>query len=338
MKHAIILAPMEGLVDAPLRDILTRIGGIDRCVSEFIRVTDGPLNTGTIRRIVPESLHGWKTAVGVPVHPQLLGSDPDWLGHNAALLAELGAPAVDLNFGCPAKTVNRHRGGATLLREPDTLYQIVAAVRAATPAAIPVTAKMRLGYSDTSLTLECASALADAGAAEIAVHARTKVEGYKPPAHWEWLARVRESVAVPIVANGDVASLDDYQEIRRVSGCEQVMVGRGLVARPGLARCIQAAEEGITAADLSWEELQPWLLDFYQQVRERVADRHAPGRCKQWLGFLARHYPQAQALFDVVRRQTCAETLQGMLAQDWQPLPVQGAEPRLQFNEVVEAL
>ena len=313
MNHGIILAPMEGLVDAPLRDILTRIGGIDRCVSEFIRVTEGPLNIGSIRRIVPESLQDWKTATGVPVHPQLLGSDPHWLGHNAALLAELGAPAVDLNFGCPAKTVNRHRGGATLLREPETLYRIVAAVRAALPAQIPVTAKMRLGYSDTSQTLDCARALADAGAAEIAVHARTKMDGYKPPAHWDWLTCVREAVSVPVIANGDVADVADYQRIRQVSGCQQVMIGRGLVARPDLGRSIQLMQQGGAAQAMSWAELQPWLIDFYIQVRTRVADRHAPGRLKQWLGFLARNYPEAQALFDQVRRQTCADSLQALL-------------------------
>lgn len=318
MKHDIILAPMEGLVDAPLRDILTRIGGVDRCVSEFIRVTEGPLNVGSIRRIVPESLHGWQTAAGVPVHPQLLGSDPDWLGHNGALLAELGAPAVDLNFGCPAKTVNRHRGGATLLREPDTLYEIVAAVRAAVPAGIPVTAKMRLGYSDTSLTIECASALAAAGAAEIAVHARTKVEGYKPPAHWEWLARVRESVKVPVIANGDVNDVADYQRIRDISGCEQVMIGRGLVACPDLGQGIRAMRRGVAPTLMNWDDLRPWLIDFYRQVRQRTADRHAPGRLKQWLGFLARNYPEAQLMFDQVRRQTCANTLQALLETDTQ--------------------
>lgn len=316
MNHGIILAPMEGLVDAPLRDILTRIGGIDRCVSEFIRVTEGQLNIGSIRRIVPESLQDWKTATGVPVHPQLLGSDPHWLGHNAALLAELGAPAVDLNFGCPAKTVNRHRGGATLLREPDTLYHIVAAVRAALPAQIPVTAKMRLGYSDTSQTLDCASALAAAGAAEIAVHARTKMDGYKPPAHWEWLARVREAVKVPVIANGDVTDVADYQRIRQVSGCQQVMIGRGLVARPDLGRSIQLMQQGAAEQAMTWAELQPWLVDFYSQVRSRVADRHAPGRLKQWLGFLARNYPEAQGLFDQVRRQTCADTLQTRLVSE----------------------
>ncbi|UAW99405.1 tRNA-dihydrouridine synthase [Halopseudomonas nanhaiensis] len=315
MTPRIVLAPMEGLVDAPMRDILTRIGGVDWCVSEFIRVTEGLLNLATIERIVPECRHGWKTRAGVSLRPQLLGSDAYWLGRNAALLAEMGAPAIDLNFGCPAKTVNRHRGGASLLREPDLLHSIVAAVRAATPASVPVTAKMRLGYSDTSQTLECARALADAGAAEIAVHARTKVDGYKPPAHWEWLARIRDAVSVPVIANGEVWTVEDYLRIREVSGCSDVMIGRGLIERPDLALQIQQHLQGQSSRPLDWSELQPWLLDFYRQTRERVVDRHAPGRMKQWLALLAKAYPEARELFDQLRRETDADAVAAALGQ-----------------------
>ena len=302
----VVLAPMEGLADAPMRDVLTRIGGIDWCVSEFIRVTEGLLNVATIRRSVPESEHGWCTRAGVPVRPQLLGSDVRWMGENAALLASMGAPAIDLNFGCPAKTVNRHRGGAALLTEPELLREIVASVRAATPLHIPVTAKMRLGLTDTSQTLECAQALADGGASEITVHARTKVEGYKPPAHWEWLASIREAVEVPVIANGEVWSTEDYRRIREVSGCNAVMIGRGLVRCPDLGlRILQDAD----AAVLGWDELWPWLGDFFRQTRLRVVDRHAPGRLKQWLAMLGQHYPEARALFDSLRRETCADAV-----------------------------
>lgn len=313
MTPRIVLAPMEGLVDAPMRDILTRIGGVDWCVSEFIRVTEGMLNLATIERIVPECRTDWKTQAGVPLRPQLLGSDAYWLGRNAAFLAELGAPAIDLNFGCPAKTVNRHRGGASLLREPELLHAIVGAVRAATPVEVPVTAKMRLGYSDTSQTLDCARALQDAGVAEITVHARTKVEGYKPPAHWEWLARIREAVSVPVIANGEVWTVEDYQRIREVSGCRDVMVGRGLIERPDLALQIKQCLAGERLQALSWAELQPWLGDFYRQTRERVVDRHAPGRMKQWLALLAKAYPQAKELFDQLRRETDADAVDAAL-------------------------
>ena len=219
----IALAPMEGLVDDILRELLTEVGGLDWCVSEFIRVCDRLLPAAAFAKLAPELEQGARTPSGTPMRVQLLGSDPACLADNAAFACTLGAPVIDLNFGCPAKTVNKSRGGAVLLKEPELLNRIVESVRQAVPAAIPVTAKMRLGYSDTSLTLECAHALADAGAAEIVVHARTKVDGYRPPAHWEWMARIREAVTVPIIANGEVWTLEDYLAIREVSGCDTVM-------------------------------------------------------------------------------------------------------------------
>ena len=109
---SLLLAPMEGLLDFTLRDILTRVGGIDRCVSEFIRVTGTLLPERVFTRIVPELLHGSRTPAGVPVRAQLMGSDAVCLAENAARLAGLRPAGIDLNFGCPAKVVNRHGGGA----------------------------------------------------------------------------------------------------------------------------------------------------------------------------------------------------------------------------------
>src|SRR5450830_306593 len=141
----ILLAPMEGLLDFVLRDILTRVGGVDRCVSEFIRVTNTLLPDRAFIRVVPELLNGGRTFAGVPVRVQLLGSDPVCLAENAARLASLGPHGIDLNFGCPAKTVNRHGGGAALLDEPELLLAIVAAVRRAVPNPTPVSAHIRPG-------------------------------------------------------------------------------------------------------------------------------------------------------------------------------------------------
>ena len=319
----IALAPMEGLADAMLRDLLTAHGGIDWCVTEFVRISDRLLPAAAVQRIAPELKQGSQTAAGTELRVQLLGSDPVCMAENAAQIAGLGAAAIDLNFGCPAKTVNRPRGGAVLLREPETLHHIVAAVRAALPAEVPVTAKMRLGYSDTSQALECAQALAAAGAAEIAVHARTREQGYTPPADWDWLARIREAVSVPVVPNGDVTGLDSYRRIADISGCDQVMIGRGLVACPDLALRIQQSREGQVEQMMSWAALQPWLADFYIQVRAQVAaDRHVPGRLKQWLVLLGNSYPEARALFDGIRRETCAQVLQDMLLC---PVPAQPA-------------
>jgi tRNA-dihydrouridine synthase C len=296
----LVLAPMEGLADPIMRDVLTRVGGIDECVTEFVRVTSNLLPARTFYRLSPELKRGGKTRSGVPVSVQLLGSDPACLADNAARAAELGAPAIDLNFGCPAPTVNRHRGGAVLLDEPELIHDIVRAVRAAVPSSTPVTAKMRLGYADKSRAFDCALAIESAGAARLTVHARTKVEGYKPPAHWDWLARIREQVRLPMVANGEVWTVADWHAIRAASGCDDVMIGRGLVASPGLANAIKASVAVPGAAVCGWDELRPWLADFFGQCRDE-AGNYAVARIKQWLGQLKRTYPEAAELFARLR-------------------------------------
>lgn len=300
----IALAPMEGLVDDILRDVLTRVGGLDWCVTEFIRVNRQLLPAEVFLRHAPELAHGSRTRAGTSMRVQLLGSDPACLAENAALACTLGAPVIDLNFGCPAKTVNSSRGGAVLLKEPELLHAIVAAVRRAVPAAIPVTAKMRLGYDSTDAALPCAQALAAGGAAQIVVHARTKTDGYKPPAHWEWIARVQDAVSVPVFANGEIWDLDDWRRCRAVCGVDDIMLGRGLVARPDLARQIAAARAGHTLEPMTWGQVRPLVEDFWLQARRKLGPGYAPGRLKQWLRALARNYAEAATLFQEVRRET----------------------------------
>lgn len=300
---------MEGLVDDLMRDVITRVGGVDWCVTEFVRVTRHLLPASAFQRLAPELQQGGRTAAGTPMHVQLLGSDPACLADNAAFACTLGAPVIDLNFGCPAKTVNRSRGGAVLLQEPELLHRIVCAVRAAVPPAIAVTAKMRLGYEHTDLALHCARALAGGGAAQLVVHARTKVDGYRPPAHWEWIARISDAVSVPVYANGEIWSVDDWRRCREVSGVAPMMLGRGLIARPDLARQIRAAQAGLDYGPMAWHTLLPEVLLFWHRVRARLPAKYAPGRLKQWLCWLARSYPQAAVLFAEVRAETCAERI-----------------------------
>ncbi|ANH66406.1 tRNA-dihydrouridine synthase [Mitsuaria sp. 7] len=302
----ILLAPMEGLLDHMLRDTLTRVGGVDRCVSEFIRITDRLLPRRVFTRIVPELLHGGRTRAGVPVRAQLLGSDPQCLAENAARLAELDPEGIDLNFGCPAKTVNRHRGGAVLLDEPELVGEIVAAVRRAVPAHLPVSAKMRLGNEDRGRMLDCARAIEAAGASELVVHGRTKRDGYKPPAYWDQIGVLREAVGINVVANGEVWTVEDALRCLEESGCTSLMLGRGMVADPGLALAVRAAlgrsqGNGQDATALPWSDVIPLMEGFFAQVRRNVATRHQAGRLKQWLHYLRRHYPEAEETHQRVR-------------------------------------
>jgi tRNA-dihydrouridine synthase C len=292
---------MEGLLDFVLRDMLTRVGGIDRCVSEFIRVTNTLLPERAFIRVVPELLNGSRTLAGVPVRPQLLGSDPVCLAENAGRLASLGPMGVDLNFGCPAKVVNRHGGGAALLDEPELLVKIVSAVRRAVPAHQTVSAKMRLGFNDDSRAVECALAIAEAGASEIVVHARTRADGYRPPAYWARVDDIRQAVAIPVVANGEIWTVDDARRCRAASGCDTLMLGRGMVTDPGLALAIRADSD---AMHLPWADLQPLINAFWQLVCSQLEPRSRAGRLKQWLNFLRRQYPEAEVAFLALRAET----------------------------------
>ncbi|WP_298444180.1 tRNA dihydrouridine(16) synthase DusC [uncultured Ferrimonas sp.] len=294
----VILAPMEGVMDALMRDMLTRQHGVDMCVSEFVRVVDQLLPPRTYHRLCPELQNGGKTAAGVPVRVQLLGQAPEWMALNAQRAVELGSDGVDLNFGCPAKQVNQSKGGAVLLKEPDAVHDIIKAVRDALPADKPVTAKIRLGYHDKALMLDNAFAAQEAGAAELCVHGRTKDDGYKAERiDWDAIGQINQALSIPVVANGEIWSAADAKRCIEATGCEDLMIGRGALALPNLAECIKTG-----AAPLPWSEMKQVLIDY--SGFELYGDKgvYYPNRIKQWLRYLMKQYPEAQATFDVIRR------------------------------------
>jgi tRNA-dihydrouridine synthase C len=305
---------MEGVVEHHVRDLLTRIGGLDSCVTEFIRVTDQKLPLRVFQRYAPELEQGCKTPAGIPVKIQLLGSKPEPMAINAQELVRYGATAIDLNFGCPAKTVNSHEGGACLLRQPDRVYQIIKAVRDALPAHIPVSAKIRLGYEDRSSYLDNAQAVEAAGASELVVHARSKADGYKPPAYWHYIADIKARLKIPVVANGEIWSVDDYLRCREESGCEDVMLGRGLLACPDLARQIKAHLQGEAYQPMSWKQVCQMLLDYYRLTLPLYAEHNCGNRVKQWLMYLRLHYAQAGEVFEQIKRLTSPTELDSALS------------------------
>ena len=299
---------MEGVVDHLMRDMLTRVGGFDLCVTEFMRVVENKLSKKTLYRLCPELKHGAKTPSGVPVRVQLLGQHPQWLAENAQLAVELGSPGIDLNFGCPAKTVNKSKGGAVLLQTPEVLYDIVKEVRSAVPESLPVTAKIRLGFNDTSLAFENAHALEDAGASEIVIHARTKTDGYKPPAYWDWIAKIKRRIDTPIIANGEIWNAEDAKRCQAMSNCEDIMLGRGALVMPNLAVSIRESE-----APMPWQEVAQLLIDYSGYEIYGDKGRYYPNRIKQWCGYLKRQYLEAERLFEEIKRLRNADEIVGVL-------------------------
>lgn len=300
------IAPMEGVVDFQVRKLLTKIGGVDRAVTEFIRVTSQLLPEKTFYKYSPELEHsGGKTSSGVPVYIQLLGSDPVLLAENAHLAVELGALGIDLNFGCPAKTVNRHDGGATLLKNPERLFHVISAVKKAVGGKVSVTAKVRLGFEDKSLCKDIAQAVDGAHADQLVIHARTRNEGYRPPAHWEYIGQMKDVVKLPVVANGDIWSVEDYMRCKSVSGVQDVALGRSLLARPDLALLIRAHIKGEEHCPMEWNDVfSQFLMPLFEMYCNQSSSL-ALGRLKQSLKSLTRHFPEAQDLFENIKRETC---------------------------------
>ncbi|AMW79652.1 tRNA-dihydrouridine synthase C [Acinetobacter sp. TGL-Y2] len=288
---------MEGLTDPIMRDVLTHVGSFDWCVTEFIRVTNSVLPDHVYHSYCPELLTGGKTAAGTPVHVQFLGNDPEMLAANALRAVALGAPAIDLNFGCPAKTVNKHRGGSVLLDEPETVHLLVKAVRDAVPNHIPVSAKMRLGYMDRNYTLDNAHAIEDAGASWLTVHARTKAEGYTPPAFWDQLKPIKDALKINVIANGEIWTNADAKQCQNESGCEDLMIGRAAVTTPDITQCIR---QNTNEPLITWDELVALQVRFLSGPYKK--EINMVGRYKQWIGMMSKHYPEAKLLWNEVKR------------------------------------
>ncbi|MCX2801503.1 tRNA-dihydrouridine synthase [Microbulbifer thermotolerans] len=303
-------APMEGVIDHHMRALLSALGGVDICVTEFVRVTHTRLPRRVFTRLCPELKAGAVTACGVPVRLQLLGGNPEAMAINAVKAAETGARAIDLNFGCPAKSVNNSDGGACLLQSPHRVEAIVGAVRRALPDHIPVTAKIRLGYLDRSSHMDNARAAENGGAAELAVHARSKADGYRPPAYWEYIGEIRQQLSIPVIANGDIWTLEDFQRCREVTGCRRFMFGRTLLARPDLGLQVKAFTEGRHYEPITWKQVVALLWDYYLTTREIYPAKYLGNRIKQWLAYLKLTFPEAQLFFERIKRLRDAECIE----------------------------
>ncbi|ART81408.1 tRNA dihydrouridine(16) synthase DusC [Oceanisphaera profunda] len=305
----LILAPMEGVLDHLMRDLLTRINPFDLCVTEFIRVVDMRLPPRVFHRLCPELHQGCKTPVGTPVRIQLLGQDENWLAENADQACLLGAQGIDLNFGCPAKTVNKSRGGAALLADSEQLYRIAKAVRAAVPAHLPVSAKIRLGLEDRDSYLENSQALAAGGVTELTVHARSKKDGYRPPAYWPLVANIRAALTIPVIINGEIWNAEQSKQAQAQSECSDVMLGRGALALPNLAATIKQG-----TPPMSWPEVVALLLAYSAQEIAGDKGEYYPNRIKQWLSYLKIQYEPAHALFGEIRTLKHTDDIRRLLA------------------------
>ncbi|ACZ77300.1 MULTISPECIES: tRNA dihydrouridine(16) synthase DusC [Dickeya] len=296
----VLLAPMEGVLDSLVRELLTEVNDYDLCITEFLRVVDSRLPVKAFYRLCPELRHGSRTPSGTRVRVQLLGQYPQWLAENAARAVELGSWGVDLNCGCPSKLVNGSGGGATLLKDPELIYQAAKAMRDAVPLSLPVTVKVRLGWDSGERQFEIADAVAQAGASELVVHGRTKEDGYRAERiNWAAIGEIRQRLRIPVIANGEIWDWQSAQDCMAVTGCDAVMIGRGALNVPNLSRVIKYRE-----ARMPWAEVVQLLQKYVRLEKQGDTGLYHVARIKQWLGYLRKEYDDASELFSQIRALT----------------------------------
>ena len=293
----VLLAPMEGVLDSLVRELLTEVNDYDLCITEFLRVVDQLLPVKSFYRLCPELHNNSLTPSGTRVRVQLLGQYPQWLAENAARAVELGSWGVDLNCGCPSKLVNGSGGGATLLKDPELIYRGAKAMREAVPTHLPVTVKVRLGWDSGERRFEIADAVQQAGASELVVHGRTKEDGYKAERiDWQAIGEIRQRLTIPVVANGEIWDWQSAQDCLAATGCDAVMIGRGALNVPNLSRVIKYNEPR-----MPWPQVVELLQKYTRLEKQGDTGLYHVARIKQWLSYLRKEYLEAADLFSAVR-------------------------------------
>ena len=221
---------------------------------------------------------------------QIFGREPGVLARAADMAVEIGASVLDINMGCPAKRVTAGLCGSALMREPPLAEEIVRVVRKAVPASIPVTVKHRLGWDDSSVNaVEFARRLVDAGASMITVHGRTRAQGFSGKVRRAPIAAVRAALPreIPVVANGDVKTIADWEQMKAETGCDAVMVGRGAMGNPWFFRSVAALAQGLPdPGPPTMAERQAVWRRHAQLVCEYSVETHAHARAAQDAGLV----------------------------------------------------
>lgn len=285
----LVLSPMAGVTDISFRRLLKRRGGVGLTVSEFISVEgltrNNPKSKRQMRFYEDER----------PFAVQIFGGQPERMRMAAEMAEEVGADILDINCGCPAPKVVKHGGGSGLLRDHPRLETILKEIKSA--ITIPLTIKIRAGYSESTINAIETAKLAEAcGVEHIALHGRTKEQGYRGLANWDLVKQIKAVVKVPVSGSGDVTTIAQAFARFSETGCDGVLIGRGAMANPWIFRQFEDAIHGREPFEPTLEDKRAVLLEYFDMLREDMPEKAAIGRMKQLAGQFTRGL-QGGALF-----------------------------------------
>ncbi len=294
------LAPMEGVGDKCFRRAMASVGGFDEAVRDFLRVPTNA-HVKSLARVYESS-----ELAPIPLAAQIMGSDPELMGQMAVELVQRGAQRIDVNCGCPSQTVTGRGAGSSLLKDPNILHEVAAAVVKA--VSIPVTLKMRSGYEDTSLFTENLLAAESSGVRYITLHPRTKVEGYGPPAKWELIAHAKSVLKIPLVGNGDILTVEDALKMLKLTRCDALMIGRGSIMNPFIFHQIKAyyAQKPYQP---SWDDLSTFLNVYLSEMPVDFSMKLRVNKLKQLLSFIFKSTPERSLKRQLVLSSSHADPL-----------------------------
>ena len=272
ISPATVLAPMAGVTDTVFRRFIRNLGGCGLIMTEFTSA-DGVLRKKDQK--AKRYLHFYEDEH--PISAQLFGSDPKVMAEAARMVEDLGFDLVDLNLGCPAKKVVKCNGGSGLLRDLPAIGRIFESVRAAVK--IPFTVKFRAGWNDEEIVcVELARMAESCGLAAVALHARTREQGYSGQARWEWIAAIKDAVNIPVIGNGDIRTPEDACAMVTQTGCDAVMIGRTAPSNPWIFRQIEQYSAAVTASRVGAHP----LIRPVEQSSTAAADSIGESESARW--------------------------------------------------------
>ena len=278
---ATVLAPMAGVTDTVFRRLMRHQGGCGLLMTEFTS-SHGVVNSVRTKKPHKAKRYLYFEPEEHPISAQLFGSDPAVMAEAARICQEQGFDIVDINFGCPVNKVVKCNGGSGLLRDLPLVNEILAAVRAA--ISIPLTCKFRAGWNDRELVFREMGKIAEGnGLAAIAMHARTREQGYSGNAQdqWDWIAALKAEVKIPVIGNGDIRTPEDAMAMVQRTGCDAVMIGRQASSNPWIFRQIQEYLETGTCSQPTEQMRYQMMRSYFQMLVDQYA-MDTVGKMKQF--------------------------------------------------------